>query len=478
MPTAVPPNSQKPVSSPSSPPLPADQARANAHDGIDIYRKDDQFDDRPQDPVSPPSLLDRLGDWITAAITQAKHRVMQVLRMDKLPSIRDGADFDAVQVSAPFNVKKLQREDFPSELREGLAQLEAKQAAEASRQAFVQGADLMPPPPEPGADEQAFGHYMTAWRQQRHQAGRVICPQNFVDGARRFAADLLDLQRQRRLTMENNYWLAPDDQMRVEAATALLLSDQDAATRALAREVTDAGPTQKNSIEQALSFYAWREWKRHPDKVPAREGFSLDAALAFAQLQVQTFASGDLLKDNHELRDLLADATDLIANQRRYDDQLDAAWMLASLAALREFDKQQDSARNNPVRQGAPVPSPASSAWPAPPARPARRESGQSSATAVSFAERMGLPTLDSLSPNDRMMAEETFAKFVEAFRLDMAGFKPDAKAAYLFPECVAVADDFAERILAAQDTSLSARQRDRLLAALRLRELYAQYRR
>lgn len=477
MPITVPPNPQKPQSSPlPQPPLAADKTE----EAIDLYQKDDQFDDRPVDPVQSRDLLDRLREMISAtfapALAHAAQAVRQALGLSKLPSIRDGADFDAVQVSAPFNVKKATRDDLPAELRDGLAQLDAEKAAETSRQAFVQGADLMPPTPVANPDEQAFGHYMTAWRQQRHQTGKVLCPQNFVEGARRFAVDLLDLQGQRRATMASegkDYWLAPDDQERVEAATALLKSDDDAKTRALAKDVIDAGPVQKNSIEQALSFHAWRNWKRHPDKLPAREGFSLDAALAYAQLQVQTYASSDTLKDNHDLRDLLADATELIANQRQYDDQLDQAWMLASLSDLQAFDKQQASARIQAQDNALASPSPALA-----PAPPARREPRQASQAALSFAERMGLPALDSLAPNDRMMAEETFGKFVEEFRRDMAGFKPDPKAAYLFPECVAVADDYAEKIIAAQDARLSATQRDRLLAAMRLRELYAQYRR
>lgn len=472
MPTTIPPNPSKP----HSPPIPQSPlATEDAHEAIDLFRKDDQFDDRPQDPVKSPGLLDRVRVWMANAFDNAAVRVRQALGLGKVPSIRDGSAFDTVKVSAPFNVRQVPRDEFPDQVKQGLAQFDAEKtakAAEASKHAFVQGADLVPQSPVASPDEQAFGHYLSAWRQQRHQRGKVICPQNFVDGARRFASDLLDLEQQRRATMEANnkdYWLAPDDQERLEAAAALMKSDEDAATRARAKEVIDAGPVQPVSIEQALSFHAWRDWKRHPDKLPVRDKFSLDAAIAFAQLQIQMHASDDSLKDNHELRDLLGDASELIANQRLYDGRLEEAWLLASLADLREFDQQQASKRDaaQPLTSASPPPPP-----------PVRNKRSNASATALSFAERMGLPELGSLTSNDRMMAEETFGKFVDAFRLDMAGSKPDAGADYLSPECVAVADDYAEKIIAAQDAKLSDVQRDRLLAALRLRELYAQYRR
>ncbi len=481
----VPPHRHS-ANSPSSaqPPKSTEPAEPvnDADEAIDIYQKDDRFDDRPEDPVKPRSLLGRWRDWMASAFENASLRVMQALRLTKVPSIREGVDFDAIQVSAPFNVKKTERKDFPQEVRDGLDAFEAEQSAAASKQAFIQGADMVPQVTRvPSADEQAFGHYMSAWRQQRHQPGRVTCPQNFEAGARRVASDVLDLERQRRETMAKegkDYWLAPDDKDRVDAAAALLQSDDDAAARAQAKAVIDAGPVQPLTIDQALVFHAWREWKKNPDKLPSREGFSLDAALAYAHLQVQTHASASHLIENYELRDLLADATELIAHHDQYGVRLEEAWLLESLADLRDFDKQQASkhdADEAPATAQAaaepPRPSP-------PPPRPARREQSPASTATLSFAERMGLPPLGSLAPEDRMTAEETFSKFVDAFRRDMAGFVPDEKTDFLDARCVAVADDYAEKIIAAQDAKLSDAQRDRLLAALRLRELYAQRRR
>ncbi len=482
MSTKLPPNLSRPHSPPiSQAPLPDDEG----NEAIELFRKDDRFDDRPQDPVKSPGLLDRFRDWMASAFESAAVRVREALGFNKVPSIRDGAAFDAVKVSAPFNVRQVPRSEYPQEMQDGIAKLDAEkasEAAEASKQAFIQGADLVPPAPVASPDEEDFRHYLSSWREQMRQKGgqpdKVLCPQNFVDGARRFASRLLDLEQQRRAAMEANnkdYWLAPDDQERLEAAAALFLSDEDAATRTRANEVLEAGPVQPVSSNQALSFHAWRDWKRNPDKLPVREDFSFDAALAYAQLQIQTHASSALLKDNQELRALLGDATELIANQHLYDVRLEEAWLLASLDDLRASDKPQASEQKPAsVKVSTSPPPPAPSARPAP---PARRERTEASSVTLSFAERMGLPDLGSLTPEDRMMAEETFSKFVEAFRRNMAGFKSDANADYLFPECVAVADDYAEKIIAAQGAKLSDLQRDRLLAALRLRELYAQYR-
>jgi len=489
----IPPNLPRPHS-PSNPQAQRPQQRlpqAPLQDGedteaIDIFRKDDRFDDRPLDPEKSPGLLDRLRDWMASAFESAAVRVREALGMNKVPSIRDGAAFDDVKVSAPFNVRQVPRSEYPKEIQDGIAKLEADkaaEAAEASKQAFVQGADLVPPAPVVSPDEEDFRHYLSSWREQMRQKGgqpdKVLCPQNFVDGARRFASSLLDLEQQRRAAMEANdkdYWLAPDDQERLEAAAALFISDDDAAARTRAKEVLAAGPVQTVSSDQALSFHAWRDWKRHPDKLPVRENFSLDAAVAYAQRQIQAHAAGAQLKDNQELRTLVGDATELIANQHLYEVRLDEAWLLASLDDLRASDKPQPSDQKPAlVQASASPPPPAPAARPAP---PARRERAEASAVRLTFAERMGLPDLGSLAPEDRMMAEETFGKFVEAFRRNMAGFRSDANADYLYPECVAVADDYAEKIIAAQDAKLSDTQRDRLLAALRLRELYAQYRR
>lgn len=487
MSTHIPPNQPRPHS-PSNPQGQLSQAKLPDGEGdeaIDIFRKDDRFDDRPLDPEKSPGLLDRLRDWMASAFESAAMRVREALGMNKVPSIRDGAAFDDIKVSAPFNVRQVPRSEYPQEMQDGIAKLEADkaaEAAEASKQAFVQGADLVPPAPVVSPDEEDFRHYLSSWREQMRQKGgqpdKVLCPQNFVDGARRFASSLLDLEQQRRAAMEANnkdYWLAPDDQERLEAAAALFISDDNAPARNRAKEVLAAGPVQSVSSDQALSFHAWRDWKRNPDKLPVRENFSFEAAVAYAQLQIQTHASGAQLKDNQELRALLGDATELIANQNLYEVRLDEAWLLASLEDLRASDKPQASEQKPVSVEASASPPPA-----APPARPApraRTERAEASLAKLSFAERMGLPDLASLTPEDLMMAEETFINFVEAFRRDMTGFKSDAKADYLSPECVAVADDYAEKIIAAQDVKLSDAQRDRLLAALRLRELYAQYR-
>lgn len=495
MSTHIPPNLPR-SHSPSNPQAQQPQgqlSQAQLADGedneaIDIFRKDDRFDDRPLDPEKSRGLLDRLRDWMASAFESAAVRVREALGMNKLPSIRDGVAFDDVKVSPPFNVRQVPRSEYPQEMQDGIAKLEADkaaEAAEASKQAFVQGADLVPPAPVVSPDEEDFRHYLSSWREQMRQKGgqpdKVLCPQNFVDGARRFASSLLDLEQQRRAAMEANdkdYWLAPDDQERLEAAAALFISDDNAAARTRAKEVLAAGPVQSVSSDQALSFHAWRDWKRNPDKLPVRENFSLDAAVAYARLQIQTHASGAQLKDNQELRALLGDATELIANQHLYDVRLQEAWLLASLEDLRASDEPQPSEQKPAsVKASASPPPPAPPARTARPAPPARRERAEASSVRLTFAERMGLPDLGSLAPEDRMMAEETFSKFVDAFRRNMAGFRSDANADYLFPECVAVADDYAEKIIAAQDAKLSDAQRDRLLAALRLRELYAQYR-
>ncbi len=491
---------------------PAKPASSNAHDTSSAEVEPDNyavlFDARPADPVKPGFWV---WEYVKAGVSHAFKAVRDTLMakfgFSTLSSIRSSQNAD---VSRPFNVVKGKIPDQLALAIEEAAREKRQQAEDAHRDAFVSGANVLPAKPQDAPDDFAFDQYLKAYRQRKDPNERVLCQQNFEAGARRVATQLLQANAEREAyadAKDKTYWLAPEQKERLDAAATLMESDADPATRKLAKDFLRHGPVQTSTEEQCRHFLMWRQRQDFDPRTLAESSFDLEAALAHASTLLATYAGKEQSKDSEDVRQWVNDATQLVARSEEYKtvlievrgqlaplprhyDVLDELSSLLdevlapqadSLAQSMSKDDAADqtgaaSSHNARSEQDA-LQSPGSTGLPPspPPPRPTR-SAASGMPPQRTLAEEFGLPPVSDLTAEDIERATMLFNQFTKLLSESPQGVSLERSSPYLYPECVAVANDFAEMVAMAPDLALSTDQQNKLVAALRLREMYSRY--
>jgi hypothetical protein len=453
MPNPVSPNIPKtPAPATMSPEKSVDEQQAAV-----LYQAEDPFDARPADPDTSASLIEFLLAWVASHVERAAQTVKHALGWDKLPSIKTDTTFDTAIVSAPFDVKKNDRTNLRPLEMPFFEALDAKMAAQIHKDAFVQGADLVPDKTVTTDDEKAFSHYLRAWREQKGKPGRVLVSSNFEAGARRISIEVLKLNIDRKSAMQargEEYWLVQEEADRLQAAATMLSYDEDPTLRSQAKAFIEAGPVPQNSAQQASSFLEWQAWKADKTKLPPEQGFSLDAAVAYATTQIARFTRAEDLKNSAEKQKLVNSATDLIANKARYELDLkkqreekfeddliasleeEVAQSRAEAKARRAQQQLRSIPASLPIGEAEPVTMPVPADIGAPPPPPPERTpvmnviSTQS--VAASSASRPSVPRIPENVPERIDATKMIDALFYDrGFAVDIAAFY-DRTLAYL----------------------------------------------
>lgn len=350
------------------------------------------FDARPADEAGKPGLLESALSSLSQACRDAAAWIAQVFSFMRS---RDDASID---ISRPFNVR---REALPEDFQKAIdAELVSRKTA-AVRQEFVESAETAPTakaaPPDP--DKDAFDAWVRLCKRDRKPPGTLDCPQNFADKAARHAQDFVDMVADRQahaLQEKKEFWLGTEDQEKLRFAKALLRQAQ--------------GPIQANSTQQVTSFMAWREWSRHPEKVPDDPGFSIDAAVAYAHELCKVHAGKDVAKDPRT-KDMLAGAYELIAREEHYRRNFDVQSEAVQL--IRQIDALQEPAIPPAVRESMP----ALDAPPAPPPPRVRSTPADTGGTAPPAGNPPPPPSLRV--PSSRPMMPESWNDLPELSTLE-----------------------------------------------------------
>ncbi len=472
MPVTIPPGQPKHSSSSiPQPPLPADKAV----EGIEIYRSGDPFDPRPADPVKSNSALKRALARITSAYRDAQSHIdkisasiREMLGLQKASALTHRADSDVV--SAPFNVRK---EKLPDALEEAnqkaLANALAENAAAQARADFVHSADnaLAPEPMFVDADAGDYASYLKLCELKGEPPGDMICPQNFLPGVQRHAKAFIDLISRRQkaaVAAGTEFTLSSADQQKREVLAKLLTRSDDPAEARIGSQALNSAPEQTVTTAQLASFVQWRDWKNNGcDKGQPAPAIDFDGAQVYAKELLVQYKDADR-RTNAELNDMLLDAESLLDHPEMYKVLLDGARPEGSVPA-----------RGQPAPK-MPAPSSESASTPVPD-RPAPRLRTADSQQRLSISEQLGLPPVSDMTMDDIARATDLFNQFTQEFERSPSGIKLAKDSPYLYPECVAVANDFVEMVAIAPDMTLSREQLAKLQAALALRELYTRYR-
>lgn len=321
------------------------------------------FDDRPAEPPSQPNILVRAIANMARVVEDAAKACQEAIAWvgEKLRLVRA----DPV-VTAPFDVKK---ESLPQDLQ---AQIEAHrrgQAAKEAAQNFTNSVNVPPNadssvPPEEG--EEAFNAYLKL-RKKSSEPQAIACPQNFRDGAVKYAQGFVQRVADRKATAdqaEKEFWLSPDDQARYAAAMELLEMEVQ---HKRPDEVKKIGPIATHSADQYTSFHAWLAWRKDPNQLPKDEGFSSAAALAYANTLIQTHV-GKPEAQQEPLKTWLQSAHELVADPRSGEEmetKIFEASTLSLLSDLRtpipeaeEAHGEQGGAEGEDLPLGPPPPPP------------------------------------------------------------------------------------------------------------------------
>jgi len=474
MPVTLPPGASHPSPGSRSQPPQNAEREPDAISTVDDDRA--LFDERPADSIEPPSLLDRVIAKLSEAFQATARLVRDALGLSKLPSIHENSK---VSISAPRN-RRNREASLPPELaaanKEAAELARTRQQARQAQADFVDSRDnpLAPQPMFADADANDFSSYLKLCELNGGKPGEMVCPQNFLPGVQRHAKAFLDLIRQRQqaaLASGKEYTLSTTDQQKRDALARLLAQSHDRQQAELGRQALASGPVASVTSTQLTSFMSWREWRNHGEEngQPAH-AIDFDAAQAYAKELL------DKYKDSNraigELKEMLLDAESLLEHAELHRILIDSA------------------SRAIPANtaQGAPqVPVPKQEALPAdeaservaapPPPPPAPRARAAGIAKSRSISDDLGLPPVNSLTAEDVHHAIELFDRFVQEYSRSPQGVRLEPTSPFLYPECVAVANDFAEMVAGARDLALGPDQLTKLQAALKLRELYSQYR-
>ncbi|MEO0318515.1 MAG: hypothetical protein RL404_2192 [Pseudomonadota bacterium] len=477
MPVTIPPGQPKQASSSMvPPPLPAERAMEE----VEIDSGYDPFDARPADPDKPEGLIDRALARISSAYRDAQShvdsiaaRIRQALGWQKVPTITA----NPVVVSAPRNFKKkVLPTAFEKANRQALAKAQAEKAAAQSRVDFVQSVDaaLTPEPmfADTDADAGDYAIYLKLCEKNGKLPGDMICPQNFLPGVQRHAKAFIELVNQRRnsaMAAKAEFTLSSSDQKKLAILAKFLVLSDDATDKNIGTQALKAAPAQTVTTTQLTSFMQWRDWKNKGyDKGQPAPTIDFDGARVYAKTLLEQYKGADR-QHNSELNGMLLDAENMLEHPEMYKTLQDAANSSGPGPTM----SQAASA----TEMSMPSSDPASTSKPAP-APPAPRIPAQPGQAQFSVGQQLGLRPVSELSMDDIAHATILFNEFTQKFKQTPDGIKLDRDSPYLYPECVAVANDFAERIANARDMTLSDEQLSKFQAALALRQIYAGYHR
>lgn len=217
----------------------------------------------------------------------------------------------------------------------------------------------LPDSPFSKADKnrKAFDTYLRLTKDDATPPGEALIPQNFEEGAVAHANAMVDevLEEKKKAEAEGGEFHLPSEkQEKLKIAARILEQQKDAAgakTKAADARVASHVPT--NTAQQFSSFMAWREWKNTPDRSPANEDFSFDAALAYAHEVLAQNASKDAAKQP-EVKALLNDAIELIAKADEFRDKYESARLIANLLASAEAARPEPKGFS-PARSNTPA---------------------------------------------------------------------------------------------------------------------------
>ena len=367
-------------------------------------------------------------------------------------------------------------------------------------------------------DEVSFSHYLRGYKADQAKGIETVCPQNFCEGATRHAQNLFDNEVKRCAEFADKpkeYFVAADDQIKIQAAAALLYKKVPHPVPLKFGEIKEVP---KHSIDQFANFSAWREW-RATGKLPEGEPIDLDAAKKYAESYISEHAKPEYA-GNKEVRKVLEEASELVLNFENDETFLLADKITKSLADLKENSVEPKNRKKMssppPSNQslgvgpapappppriaanGPPAPHIGANGPPPPPPPPRFPANGPSSSQAplvgavgIPTAKAVGigsgalglkpadiaspvsalpaLPALSSLSAEEVNRATEDFDAYKAAFTKASGegrnyALLPNSK--YLAPACVAIANNFVESIASAQDIQLLEADRNTLLAA------------
>ena len=328
------------------------------------------------------------------------------------------AERQMVSISKPRN---FQHRSLPSELAQGLQNLESEKKQATAQTAFIQSADKPPVLAniEKDADEQAFDQYARLQKLDGGESGFSSAPQNFNDAAARHATKFVQQVQQRKdaadSQKESEFWLSSPDQEKLAIATELLAQQDDKTSKLIAESAAQLGPIQKNSSQQYLSFMAWREWRNDTSQTPSHTPFSIPAAVAYANELLTSYAGKEVAK-SPEVQALLRDATELIAREQLYTELAENIEILNSIFNTLDEIKAPESHPTPPA-----PPAPRLGAQQTPPVPPAPRLGDQQTPPAPPAPRQRTEQTATSAT-TDRVPALDTFPHDIQALahtRLD-----------------------------------------------------------
>lgn len=296
-------------------------------------------------------------------------------------------------------------------------------------------------------DEVSFSLYLKGYNDDQRNNRGTVCPQNFREGATRYARKLYDKEVERCAEYSDKpeqYFLAKDKQVELKAAAALLNKMTPHPEPLKFGQVKQVAG---HSVEQFSNFMAWREWKTNGN-LPQDGNIDLAAAIEYAKSYIGEHNSQEDL-GNKDVQEVLKEAYILIAGYSQYETDITLAMILFSAdqakAALAKPKTEQNLSppAPPPPRAGAVSASP-----PAPPPPrvktmlfvPTTAETAQNNAHAAS-----ALASISSLSSEEVARGKQNFEKFVAVFikaSSSKGGFENLLnEKEFLSPACVAMAN-------------------------------------
>lgn len=428
------------------------------------------FDGRPGEATENSSLIDTMRSklaYFSARCLEAYDWVSK--KWSELTS-HASADHQLVSISKPRN---FQHRALPSELAQGLQNLESEKKQATAQDSFIHSDDMptVLDSTEKNADEQAFDQYARLHKLDRGEGGSSSASQNFNDAAARHATQFLKLVEQRKSVAESQketeFWLSSADQEKLAIANELLAQQDDKASKLIAQSAGKMGQIQRNSSQQYLSFMAWREWRDDTSQNPSYDQFSIPAAVAYAQELLISYAGKDHGKIP-EMKALLQDASQLIGSEQMYATLAENIKLLNLLDEIKAPELHAAAPANSPQIPVAPSSSQAfeHSSIPAilevsaprssltessPPAPPAPRLRSQQTATSPATVR---VPALNTFDSDIQSVAYARLNQFFDDYigLIDRGNVQIDRTDIFL-PAMAAAANDFLEQATAAPDT-------------------------
>lgn len=217
------------------------------------------------------------------------------------------------------------------------------------------------------ADEVSFSHYLRVYKADQAKDVATVCPQNFKEGATRHAQKLFDNEVKRCAEFADKpkeYFVAVDDQIKIQASAALLNKKVPHPVPLKFGEMREVA---RHSVDQFGNFLAWREWKKSGN-LPEDGKIDLVAAKEYADSYISKYAKPEFLK-NQQVQNELKDAYELFAYFDKNRTDLDVAMVLFSLDEVRKITAQTETVQNLPP----PAPPPPRLRANSPPAPPPPR---------------------------------------------------------------------------------------------------------